>query len=75
MVGNIDSIARGVGKAAETAHAYFGSTLAGVTRVNKFANLTGNSKAGRLNKDTFSHKLMRMFKRQTALILTYDNYQ
>ena len=68
-------MARGLGRSAETAFAYFGNCVSGMTRIRIFGNLTGNNKAGKASRNTMTHKLMRLFKTETSLIICYDNFQ
>ena len=75
LVGNISAMARGVGRSAETAFAFFGNTVTGMTRVRLFGKITGNNKAGKASRNTMAHKLMRLFRSEQALVLCYDNFQ
>ena len=48
MIHNISLFARGVGRAAESAVAFFGNALASTIRRAKFDKLTGNDKKVKL---------------------------
>ena len=75
LVGNISSLARGVGRAAESAFAYFGSTVSATSRRRLFAKITGNNPLGQAARNTLAHKQRKLFSKEPALVLTYDNYQ
>ena len=67
--------ARGVGRAAEAAFAYFGHTLSPSGRQSVMNRLMGNDSQGVREDDTLKHKQSKLFRACTALIICYDNYQ
>ena len=75
LVSNVASMARGVGRAAESAFSYFGPTLSNGARRLLFHKVTGNNKEGRATNNTLKHKWTRLFATCRALTLTFDNYQ
>ena len=72
---NIYNFARGVGRTAENAFAYFGPTITDSSRRLLFTKLIGNDKEGKQTNTTWRHKIMRLFRGCQALTLCYDNYQ
>ena len=75
LVTNIANFARGVGRAVESAFAYFGGCLCDRARRQTFARIMGDDAKGRATNNTWLRKIMRRLCRHRALILCYDNYQ
>ena len=75
LIQNISNYARGVGRSAESAAAYFKMTLSNTTRWRLFSKLAGNNKIGRAGNNTLRERQLRMFQLCTPIIFTYDNYQ
>ena len=75
LVSNVSSMARGVGRAAETAFAYFGTSLSQGARHRLFTKITGNNKDGVASNNTQKDKWTRLFRGCRTLTLCYDNYQ
>ena len=75
MIQNVSSFARGVGRKAESACAFFGQLLASATRVTKFNKMCDNDKASRAEGKSLRKHQGRMFGRHRAIVKAYDNYQ
>ena len=75
LISNLSSMARGVGRAAETAFAYFGTSLSQAARHTLFSKITGNNKDDIASNSTQKAKWTRLFHGCRALTLAFDNYQ
>ena len=72
---SVANFARGVGNKAESAFAYFGSTLSVTGRKRIMAKITGDDANGRATNNTLTQKQSRIMRAQTAIVIAYDNYQ
>ena len=75
FISSVANFARGVGNKAESAFAYFGSTLSVTGRKRIMAKITGDDANGRATNNTLTQKQSRIMRAQTAIVIAYDNYQ
>ena len=75
IIQNITLLARGVGRAAESAVSYFGFALSNTPRRRLFDNISGNDEEGQAQKKTLRDRQCSMFRTCAALIFAYNNYQ